>query len=388
MSDDVLKKKKYPSNYASDVLNIIDAMAYNSKNVVIAGSMSYQSQQYAADYDLFEKVVNTSVSKKAGIRQLAKGLQKNVRELLKIKDCYIGDIKCGEIPEWKVIEGDIHKGKVIGFDAEKAKEKLKDLVLDKVISPKEAASFHKMIVPNPSVVEWLQMAKEIKPNIMRWSVKEILQGFKVLGNGMRFTLEQGITSPGLCKIDVVAYISQNHFTDFSCIYAFYYKETPLNPVKLDPKQELKKNIVALEASGDYYKMAKRMFSFLKFNKNNLRLLNALSEMFNGDLGRLYSIISDIGTLLFLLENESVLPVNKIKYEIGQFRSRLGNIFETDRVNTNRILDDIMSLETAPRESLVKGLEALDTKFSSTLNREAREYLTRLKLLPLKASFKP
>jgi hypothetical protein len=151
-------------------------------------------------------------------------------------------------------------------------------------------------------------------------------------------------------------------------------------------REIKKNVLVYEKDGDYYKMSKRIFSLAKGRSESV--VESLTELFNGDLGRLYSIISDIGSILFLLENERGLPLDKIRYEVGQFRARLGNVYETDRVNTERTLTDILALETKDRKKLRVGLEALDKKLRGILNREAAKELKRIGLLPVPKEYLP
>ena len=47
--------KEYPDNYPADAVRILDAMSFG-KGLVLLGSMSLRSQQYAGDYDGFEQV--------------------------------------------------------------------------------------------------------------------------------------------------------------------------------------------------------------------------------------------------------------------------------------------------------------------------------------------
>jgi hypothetical protein len=77
--------------------------------------------------------------------------------------------------------------------------------------------------------------------------------------------------------------------------------------------------------GKYFKVIKRLFSIarIKNNKNHLELLN---KILNSDLGRLYNVIGDISSLLYLFEHESNLPLKRIESEIQEFRSRLANIY--------------------------------------------------------------
>jgi hypothetical protein len=380
MSAALLKEKKYPYNYPADVLAVIDALAFAPKDVKIAGSMALSSQQYAGDYDLFEIVKGKSIA------AICSGLQKNIRQLMKLPDCYVGDIKCGCVPEWEVVFGDVHHGKVTGYDATDSRKRLEKLVNGGVVSEEEAADARRLLKADPTPAQFLRAQKEIRPHIVRWTVDDVLRGYATLRNGVRFTLEQGITSPAITKIDAVALVENNRFTDFSCIYSFRYKGKVLNDVPMDGMHELKKNILYLAEDGQYFKMGKRIFSLLKGTRS--KLLEPLSELFNGDLGRIYSIVSDIDTLLFLLENEAALPLRKFKYEIGQFRARLGNVFETPRVNTERLLEELLRLETAPRGELARGLGYLRDALVGILNAEAGGELRDLDLLPVPASMLP
>jgi hypothetical protein len=380
------QRKLWPKNYPADVVNIIDTMTFNNKNVKMAGSMSLRSQQYAADYDMVESVEATGSSKESAAAGIAKRFQGIVRALLKRRDTYIGDIKWGEVSDWTVVVGDVRNGKVVGYDAAAARAKLTALVSAGVLTADEAAEMRPMLKSSPSPVEFLMAQRTIRPQIIRWTPKEVLAGHVVLRNGRRFTLAEGVMTPSLCKLDVVGFIQRSRFTDFSVIYTFQWHGKTLNPVQLDPAHELRKNIVVLDAEGDYFKMAKRIYSLIR--ESNVKLANRLTTLFNGDMGRLYAILSDIGTVLFLLENEGVVPLSKIQYQVGQFRARLGNIFETDRVNTERILDDIMSLESADRSRLRSGLERLQVRLTPVLNSNTATELKAMGLLPLPRQFQP
>jgi hypothetical protein len=386
MSAQLLKEKKYPLNYPPDVLAVINALAFDSTNVKIAGSMALMSQQYAGDFDLFEVVKSEAPTRNAAVESFCNGFQNNIKKLMKLPDCYIGDIKCGVVPEWEVVKGDVKHGHVVGYDALEARRRLKQLEADGVISDEEAADAARLIKPSPTPEEFLIAQKEIRPQIVRWKPNDVLRGYVILRNGRRFTLAEGITSPTLSKIDAVSLVQNSRFTDFSCIYSFRWRSTILNDEKSEGLHEMKKNILYLESDGQYFKLSKRIFSLLKNTKS--KLLEPLSEMFNGDLGRIYSIISDIDTMLFLLDNEGAVPLKRLQYEIGQFRFRLGNVYSTKRVNTDRVLDELVRLEKSPKGEMVRGLELLKNALSSILNNEAKHELEEIKLIPIPRDMLP
>ena len=133
-------------------------------------------------------------------------------------------------------------------------------------------------------------------------------------------------------------------------------------------------------------MAKRVFSLVK--NNNSKIRDRLASMFNGDLGRIYSILSDIQSILFLLENEKDIPLEKIRFQVGQFRSRLGNVSETDGANTKSILSELLNLETSSAPKLQKGLEDISNRLQSVLNTNAKKKLKSMGLYPIPATMRP
>jgi hypothetical protein len=381
-------KKRFPLNYPLDVLNVINAMAFDTSAVSIAGSMSLRTQLYAGDYDMYEIVKLEGASMAAAAANAAHGLQSAVRQLLALPNCYVGDIKAGVVPEWQVIMGDVMNGRVVGFDSDIAGRRVTDLVRGGVMSREEGREALALLKPSPTVFEWLQMAKEIRPHVVRWTVSEVLAGDKMLADGRRFTLQDAVQSPAIVKLDAVSLVQGSRFTDFSIIYAFRWHGKPVNDFKMDMEHELKKDIAFLAGNGDYYKLAKRLFSLLKQRKGTGKILSDLTDMFNSDLGRLYSIISE-----FLMENAESLPLDKIRFELDQIRGRLGLIVDLAGVDTPAVLTMLLKMLSIPdtadgRARLLADVERLGEKFTETLNTEAAKRLTAMKLLPVARQFLP
>jgi hypothetical protein len=218
-------------------------------------------------------------------------------------------------------------------------------------------------------------AGESRGEPIRWTPKDILAGEK---DGV--TLEDAIQMPALVKLDVVAFVQQSRFVDFSILYFYKVKGKVLNDVAIDPEADLKKDIATLSAEGNYFKVAKRMFALAKL-KGDKKILPKLNDLFNGDCGRLYSIISDCKTILYLLENEENIDIAKVRYEIDQFRQRLGNIY-TLKVNTPGVLHKILEMQTLPntpagRKHLEDAMTRLVDFFSPILSKAAKAALDQI-----------
>lgn len=383
----LVRRKLYTLNYPKDVLDIIAKMSFSKgANVEVGGSMSLKSQQYAGDYDLTETVVGHYKTKEAAADAFAKQFQAIIRGLLHTKGLFIGDIKAGEVPEWEIITGSVNNGRVVGYNAAASRSRL--AALKPYLTTTEFADAQKFIKDKPSVREFYEAVDTLKFHIVRWTPAAVLRGFVILRDGRHLTLAQAFNSPALVKLDVVAYIQRSRFADFSIIFTFKNEKNTLNGITVDFLKELKNSLESYLALGDTYKAAKRLFSLERIRNDmgtkNDALLQKLSDMFNSDLGRLYSIISDAKTLIYLLENKERVPIDKVRYEIDQFRARLGNIYSIGRVGSERVLESLLDMQELPadaagRARLLRAMERLVEFFSGVLNRATVEYMKQEKI---------
>ena len=83
--------KRFPDNYADDVVKILDALSFTKSDPVIVGSASSRQQLWSSDIDLIQTVKRSSVS------TIASEFQRIVKSLSTMKHVTITDIKCGEV---------------------------------------------------------------------------------------------------------------------------------------------------------------------------------------------------------------------------------------------------------------------------------------------------
>lgn len=371
------RRKLYTLNYPKDILDIISKMSFSKgANVEVGGSMALKSQQYAGDYDLTETVVGRYKNKEEAAEAFAKQFQAIVKGLLQTKGLFIGDIKSGEIPEWKIIDGTVKNGRISGYSAANSRKKL--ISLKPYLTATEFATAQKLIKTNPTVRQFYEASDLLKFHIVRWTPAAILRGYVVLRDGRHLTLAQTINSPSLTKLDAVAFVQRSRFADFSIIFTFKNEKDTLNRIILNPIEEIKSSLSSYFTLGYYYKAAKRLFSLARIFKKN-ELIEKLTTMFNSDLGRLYSIVSDAKTLIYLLENKENVSLDKVRYEIDQFRSRLGNIYSINEVGSEGILEDLLEMQELPatpegRQQLLKAMIKLADFFDNVLNKATEEYM--------------
>lgn len=373
--------KKYPDDYPDDVIEILKAMSFtDGKSIMLLGSMSLRSQQYAGDYDGFEKVQLHEKSNETALRLLANKMKENVKALGRMKFVYIGDIKAGVIDEWRIVSRDLGlnaKGKVENYSAEHSRSRVDEMLRAKVITEKEAKETLALLKPHLTPSEMFDIKKSVKFHLVRWKVPEVLAGYKILRDGRKYTLEEAFHSPIISKMDVIALVQQNRFTDFSAVYEFYNNGKALNPDKVDINKSLKEDIAYYTLSGNYFKAIKRQFALAKF-KDDTAAMKRLTPILNSDLGRIYHILGDVGTLLSLLE-ETQPPLSLVRYELEQFKSRMSNIYTLPSFikDEHYIIGVIEAALKAPKKDILKArLEEIQTALEKHLNDGAKKVISK------------
>lgn len=367
-------EKDFPSSYPNDVVKLITTMAINPNNVVVAGSSSIRAIAYPADYDCIDATKKMSVVDAKRI----------IADLLTTKDCFIGDIKCGEIADWRVIPNNatVKNGKVVNYNANDSRNKLQYLK-GAIISNAEYDYAMSLIKDKPTPFEFLKAKKEIKFHIVRWKPINILSGYTMLKNLKPYYLKEGLADmEGLTKIDAVGFVSNNRFTDFSMIYT---REMKLP----DVRNGLKCDILYFHEEGKCFKALKRIFALARITNNN-KVADAILPVLNGDLGILYSLKSDIDTILYLIDNVKLIPYEKIRYEIDQFNLRISHLYQLPKVNNivNTLHGMIDRIESTPSRSMRPALLRLLDEVEKIINNEALKEMSAIGLNPIPKEFLP
>jgi hypothetical protein len=216
---------------------------------------------------------------------------------------------------------------------------------------------------------------------IRWTVQEILKGKQIM-DGHIHTLADCIRNPVLFKLDVVAFID-NRYTELSIIY-IYGNGPRLTDEQF--KEELKKEVQVKYDEKMFYKMSKRIFSIVRLENDTETALKLL-PLFNGDLGRLYSIISDLDALVYLFEHKKHINKARMNSELENIKSRMSNIWNLSTfVKNEKAFLKIINrqLKRPNPETLIE----LGDKLFVLLNKYAERALKELKLIPPPKRFLP
>ena len=382
--------KKYPADYSEEILKVIRAMSFtNGRGVKLVGSFTLRNQVYAGDVDALEFV------KVKSAKDCAKRFQEVVKKVSGLPYTYISDIKCGTVDEWRVIpdSATIEEGKVVGYDRDAILKNVERLHSINIIDASEYRLARYLLKPTVNAVEFLALQKELRFNILRWNLDEIKKGYKILRDGRKYTLEAGVQSPTITKLDVISWIQGMRFSDFEMIYEFSSKGKILNKGLRDLDIAIKESILLMRREGNYFKMAKRMYALARYHKYK-HDLQPLNDLFNGDLGRLYGIYGDANSLKYLIENAEHLPKDKIATEIDTFITRLSNVvIPTFLIREHAIMRIIKrlsdpSIYTSGNEKMIKLLDGLRHYIFVILSNASLKYLKEARLFPLASKYLP
>ena len=366
--------KKFPDNYPSDVLDVLEKMTMKD-GLNLVGSNALRSQLYAGDYDGYEVVTLSEPTDAEALAKLRKRFQEMVAGLVADPAIFVGDIKAGIVPEWIVIPENVHlkDGKVVGLDLKKAREKVAALELSKIITRAEAKAARKLLKSKMNATDFLKAKDELKFHVLRWTPLEIKENKKVLRDGSTITLEEAFATPAITKVDTIALVQKSRYTDFSVIYEFQNKGKTLNPAMGDIGASLAQDVESYKATGNYFKALKRQYALAKY-KHDVKKMKELTDLLNSDLGRMYQIAGDMKTLADVVDKA---PADIVKYEVDQFKNRLANIYDTPhyQMKERLLLKSLKRIMKLPKNKMAKPLTELADFLGALLQKETKKHLS-------------
>lgn len=365
----ITKEKLYPLNYPADAIKVISTLSFTGdKDLKIVGSQSLRSQQYAGDYDVYNNVVYSG-TKESAVASIVRKFKSVVKALKKIPNCFVGDIKAGLVPDWEVVPGD-------RYNATDSRRRLKKLLNDKIITQYEYEDALSFLKPRLSRGGFLIAKNNIKFHIVRWTPASISAGKQRLRDGRTMTLGEAVCDPSVVKIDAISLVSNNRFSEFSCIYSFFLGSTPINDFRVDIKKSLTEAIESYREEGKLFKVLKRQFSLAKLEGNNAKITR-LNKILTSDLGRLYVIQSDMATLLALLERSDA-PMKMIRAEMDEFVGRFSNIYTVEpflKMEPELINDIRTALKFKSKSRLIARLKIINDEIEKVLNKSTKNVIS-------------
>jgi hypothetical protein len=338
-------ERQFPEQYSKDVLKVLKGISFGTPTVV--GSSADHQIMYSADYDLIEEVILR--------RNSSSIFQKKIKKIQKLGK--ITDIKIGEISQWNLLKKPhIKNGTVKNYDQGNELEHLSALWSAKIITHEELMMAQDLLKPHLTAIEFLKARDELRFGLLRWTPREVAQGYKELRDETIIYLQDAFKTKGITKIDLIVWL-KNKYVEVSNIILWtkgskYFAYIPAI------KKGLAENILEFEAEGNYVKLAKRMLSLAKQYKD-ITNIQKLTEILNSPLGKLYLVTADMEVL-----QEFPKAVSKNK-----------------RKELNLLKDDFAKLFFPELNRAVPDLKILP-KLKEVLQSEMKKALELKRLLPV------
>lgn len=168
---------------------------------------------------------------------------------------------------------------------------------------------YKEALQNPNI--WITDFKcgVFRGQPQKWNKEEIKRGYKNIDdNILLFT--DCLQQKSRIKLDIIAIDKDHNITEYSDIYIIRIGEFSLteNVNIEDIKNSILNDFYSYVNANKYFKALKRLYSYAKLI-NAKKLQNDLISIFNSSLGEDYKTMSDLNTLLMLLE-QKFKPINK------------------------------------------------------------------------------
>lgn len=363
---DILKKKVIPQSFNKDILKAIDAITYNKKNIIFAGSFIRKSMRDNADIDISEDF-------KGSFIHTAKALQKIVSKILKNPEYIILDIKSGINPLFRHAFinsiGYIKNTKIIDYDYNGL---IKDISLhQKFIDEDKLNELKKIMKKKPTLKEYFEISELLRKIItLRWTPQEVLKGYKYI-NGFKYSLANSVSS-FITKIDMV-FKNMSYYTEISNVFTVKNADditfAPLTTNIKDYVYCIKYNLLEYLTNGYSLKTLKRIFSLAVAYKDN-KTINEIVPIIVSNVGLLNKANSIIKTFIDIMDKYGNKYNDEIAKQLNNLKLLVSNIyqFNFNEKKLDRQLDE---------QPNIKLLESIAEELTNIINKNTNKLIEEI-----------
>lgn len=311
--------KRRITEFSQKLQNIFNFLSVSRKYRVV-GSSALKEIKYNADYDLNELFEEKISDKNAVLNKLYEIFKKKFETAKKNPNIFITDFKCGE-----------------NSDGEP----------------------------------------------LRWSYKDMMNGTKMLENGILVSFQDCLLMKATIKMDVIALID-GQFIEFSDNYFLKIGDDGnFFPHDMEPDHLM--NTIRydyefyMRSARNYFKALKRLFAYYKMEgegKNEAKL-DKLVEFFNTETGLNYKLLSEIKTIQDVINQDFRIP------ELSDIRTNIRLILE--RLKGQDAVRKILTstLKITNKKSILQYLEKASDLLFDKINDETIGFISQNKNLLLK-----
>lgn len=348
----VCTKKLFPEDYSPQLQKAIYTITTKKAPIVLFGTSIYKSLIYAGDVDIHQWVLTEDIPYH---------MQNTIRKIQDANEYLIGDIKCGLNEKYLPLDialGEVKKGKIKNYKPD---------VFNK--SGWEVPSKE-----NITLESWVKIYNKLHELItLRWSPQDILNGYLMIDEDTKISLEYASKQTPLNKIDMYGFINGKYLE----ITNVFVPEVTVEP-------NLKLNLLIQYYSGNFAKAIKRAYAISRIfdKKNDSTNIKKLYPFLVSQTNLLSSCASDMDVIVVALTKG--VSLNKIKNRVASslnlIISKMGNYYET---NIESIIEAtknlLLSIQNIDDKSFVNILEKIEKDIKIIVNEQAVKYIKTKKL---------
>lgn len=361
-----LQDNKPKESYPNNVNKAIKLVSVNKSYVI--GSYGYKIQQYPADIDLIEEI-KLSGSLKEILMDLQKKIMKIVEKIIKSPNAYIGELKAGIDDAYFIEEiGYIENGKIKGYN--------KDILLKKVNNLQEIGFLdeneYMIIIENAEetidLINYFAINDVLRSHyILRWHEQDLINGYLDLIGNRRISFLQALSYKTMIKIDSWQFLN-GRYTEVTNFFIVSYFDEKKKKHYLDVEDDFKdpKNkadsllidiikLLYYQPSYNPFKAIKRMWSLARILDREDVLL-ALEPIITSEVSRASQIISELSTLIDILDTVKNPKLKNFSFQVNQLKPRityLTNEMDIDEIYLFKIIDAMIHNKIYLHQGLVE-----------------------------------
>jgi hypothetical protein len=370
----------------SDVVSIVDLVTLdNLYPPKIVGSYKYIVHEYPADIDLFEHIKAC-----CNVPEATERIAKRVREIVHAvhvrPHTFLADFKAGSDDRYKIDIGDIKTKSVLReYQPHKIREDIRKLYQQGLLNNDEVKEWLAAVKDRATLGDFLHLESLVhEKSTIRWSAKDIQQGFKILTGNKRITLLQALAQKSIVKMDVWTLIN-GRFTEVTALYYVEVNGVPITKPLGNYMQSILNDVEYYRNPhlGKFMKFAKRLWTLGILTKNK-RLLVSLYPLFSSGAAKMYQIMGEIETIRKMLTryNQQV-DVAAVHSNINEWKARLGTIMPDylPTMTADRCYERIDKiLGTVSYDLTLSLLDDLQSILEHRINKVVMRYLKRNRVL--------
>lgn len=372
----------------SNLKNAIKMLTFDSNSPPnIVGSFRFKVHEHPSDIDLLEIVKKDFTSIKKAKQSFVKSIQNIVSKVRDTKGIYLGDFKAGiderfnvNIGEFKVNEN----GKLVlmNYNQERIRNEIN--AISSILSDDEKNTWIQLAVERPTYTQHKKLFSAIRKRlVLRWKIREILQGYKKLPHKKRILLGDALFQKEMIKIDIYIFIG-NRFVEMTNIFLLQPIINGVDLKLVDPwnyKEFENKILTDIEVFKNpelhkHMKVVKRMWNLAYHRKNN-DLSQKLYPLFNSPVSKMSQIVSDIETMILMCEKLANPPTKYMIRSLNDALLRIGTIpIELLPYKSTKIIyDKINNLNYKSNIQIMQNtLEDIYKTLNTIVDRNAKDFL--------------